>query len=153
MKAACLLLIILCSVLFAKTQDMRRQLQMQFIESSDGAVIEIPEGRFQLNMALWMDGKKNITIKGKGMDKTILSFKDQLAGAEGIKITNSSDITIENITVQDSKGDLIKAQLVDGFTLKNVKAEWTGKPSKENGAYALYPVQCKNVLIVSCVAI
>jgi len=153
MKAAGLLLIILCSVLFAKTQDMRRQLQTQFIESSDGAVIEIPEGRFQLNMALWMDGKKNITIKGKGMDKTILSFKDQLAGAEGIKITNSSNITIENLTVQDSKGDLIKAQLVDGFTLKNVKAEWTGKPSKNNGAYALYPVQCKNVLIDSCVAI
>lgn len=152
MKAACLLPLMLCLVLFAKTQDMRRQLQTQFIESPDGAVIEIPEGRFQLNMALWMDGKKNIIIKGKGMDKTILSFKDQLAGAEGIKITNSSNITIEGITVQDSKGDLIKAQLVDGFTLKNVKAEWTGKPSKDNGAYALYPVQCKNVLIDSCVA-
>jgi len=55
--------------------------------------------------------------------------------------------------LQDSKGDLVKTQLVDGLTLKNVKAEWTGKPSKENGAYALYPVQCKNVLIDSCVAI
>ncbi len=153
MKAACLLTIVLCAVLSAMSQDMRRQLQAQFIESPDGAVIEIPEGRFQLNMALWMDGKSNITLKGKGMDKTILSFKDQVAGAEGIKITNSSGITIQDITVQDSKGDLIKAQLVDGLTLKNVKAEWTGKPSKENGAYALYPVQCKNVLIDSCVAI
>ncbi len=153
MKAACLLIILLCSTLFTIAQDLRRQLQTQFIESPDGTVIEIPEGRFQLNMALWIDGKKNITIKGKGMDKTILSFKGQIAGAEGIKITNSSRITIEDITVQDSKGDLIKAQLVDGFTLKNVKAEWTGKPSKENGAYALYPVQCKNVLIDSCVAI
>jgi parallel beta-helix repeat protein len=147
------MIIILCFILPVSAQDMRRQLQEQFIESSDGAVIEIPEGRFQLNMALWMDGKKNIIIKGKGMDKTILSFKDQLGGAEGIKITNSYNITIENITVQDSKGDLIKAQLVDGFTLKNVKAEWTGKPSKNNGAYALYPVKCKNVLIDSCVAI
>jgi parallel beta-helix repeat protein len=55
--------------------------------------------------------------------------------------------------VQDSKGDLIKGQLVDGFILKNIKAEWTGKPSGENGAYALYPVQCKNVLIDSCIAI
>jgi parallel beta-helix repeat protein len=153
MKAACLLIIILCWALPAVSQDMRRQLQAQFIESPDGAIIEIPEGRFQLNMALWMDGKNNITVKGKGMDKTILSFKDQIAGAEGIKITNSSNITIENLTVQDSKGDLIKAQLVDGLILKNVKAEWTGKPSKENGAYALYPVQCKNVLIDSCVAI
>lgn len=153
MKPACLLITILFFVLMANSQDMRRRLQAQFIESPDGVVIEIPEGRFQLNMALWMDGKKNITIQGKGMDKTILSFKNQLAGAEGIKITNSSKITIADITVQDSKGDLIKAQLVDGFTLRNVKAEWTGKPSKDNGAYALYPVQCKNVLIEGCVAI
>ncbi|MGZ8511135.1 MAG: parallel beta-helix domain-containing protein [Chitinophagaceae bacterium] len=153
MKPACVLIIILFLGQLAKSQDIRRRLQAQFIESPDGVVIEIPEGRFQLNMALWMDGKKNITIQGKGMDKTILSFKDQLAGAEGIKITNSSNITIADITVQDSKGDLIKAQLVDGFTLRNVKAEWTGKPSKGNGAYALYPVQCKNVLIEGCVAI
>ena len=153
MKATCLFVILIGCMLFTRAQDMRRQLQAQFIESPDGAVIEIPEGRFQLNMALWMDGKNNITIKGKGIDKTILSFKDQLAGAEGIRITNSFNITIEDITVQDSKGDLIKAQLVDGLTLKNVKAEWMGKPSKHNGAYALYPVQCKNVLIESCIAI
>jgi parallel beta-helix repeat protein len=153
MKAACLLTFVLCCTLTVLSQDLRRRLQAQFIESPDGAIIEIPEGRFQLNMALWMDGKNNITLIGKGMDKTILSFKDQIAGAEGIKITNSTNITIQNLTVQDSKGDLIKAQLVDGLTLKNVKAEWTGKPSKENGAYALYPVQCKNVLVDSCVAI
>jgi parallel beta-helix repeat protein len=147
------LFVCLCIPLFVTAQDLRRQLQTQFIESADGSVIEIPEGRFQLNMALWMDGKKGITIKGKGMDKTILSFKGQLAGAEGIKITNSSDITLQDFTVQDSKGDLIKAQLVQGLVLKNIKAEWTGKPSKDNGAYALYPVQCTNVMIDSCVAI
>lgn len=153
MKATCLFILILCVVQSPGAQNLRRELQAQFIESPDGAIIEIPEGHFQLNMALWMDGKKNITIKGKGMDKTILSFKDQLAGAEGIKITNSSNIILQDIALQDSKGDLVKAQLVDGLTLKNVKAEWTGKPSKNNGAYALYPVQCKNVLIDSCVAI
>lgn len=154
MKTACLFILFIFSIYFLHAQnDLRRRLQTEFIESPDGAVIEIPEGNHQMNMSLWMDGKQSITIKGKGMDKTILSFKDQLAGAEGIKITNSSRITIRDITVQDSKGDLIKAQGVDGLILKNVKAEWTGKPSKDNGAYALYPVQCKNVLIDSCVAI
>ena len=155
MKAACIFFIVtvLCMYHIQAQNDLRRRLQTEFIESPDGAVIEIPEGSHQLNMSLWMDGKQNITIRGRGMDKTILSFKDQLAGAEGIKITNCSNITIQDLTVQDSKGDLIKAQLVDGLILKNVKAEWTGKPSKDNGAYALYPVQCKNVLIDSCVAI
>jgi parallel beta-helix repeat protein len=139
--------------LHISAQDIRKDLQRRFIEAKDGDVIQIPEGTYSISMSLWMDGKKNLTIKGQGMDKTILSFKNQIAGAEGIKITNSTNITISDLTVQDSKGDLIKGQLVDGFILRNVKAEWTGKPSKDNGAYALYPVQCKNVLIDNCVAI
>jgi parallel beta-helix repeat protein len=134
-------------------QDIRRQLQTQFIEAADGAVVDIPEGNFAMNMALSMEGKRNITIRGKGMDKTILSFKNQVSGAEGVKITNSFNITFRDITLQDSKGDLLKAQLVDGLNLVNVKVEWTAAPSKKNGAYGLYPVQCKNVLIDSCVAI
>lgn len=154
MRRTCLLPVFLFVVSTGFGQpDLRRILQTAFIESPDGAVIEIPGGHHQLNMSLWMDGKHNITIRGKGIDKTILSFKGQLAGAEGIKVTNSSRITIEGLTVQDAKGDLVKAQLVDGLTLRNVKAEWTGKPSKQNGAYALYPVQCTSVLIDSCVAI
>ncbi len=153
MRTACLLIVLFYFSKSLNAQEMRRQLQAQFIETPDGAVIDIPEGNFKMNMALWMDGKANITIRGRGMDRTILSFRDQLAGAEGIKITNCTNIILEDITVQDSKGDLIKAQHVDGLTLRNIKAEWTGKPSKDNGAYALYPVQCKNVLIDSCIAI
>ncbi len=34
-----------------------------------------------------------------------------------------------------------------------VRAEWTGGPDPENGAYGLYPVQSKNVLIDGAVAI
>ena len=153
MKTACALLLAICFVTITKAQDVRKQLQTELITSADGSTIEIPEGRFELNMGLWMDGKKNITIRGKGIDKTILSFKNQLAGAEGLKITNSFHILIEGLTLQDSKGDLLKAQLVDGLILKNIKAEWTGKPSGKNGAYALYPVLCKNVLIDSCIVI
>ncbi len=153
MRTACLLFVLVYYSQSLSAQDLRRQLQAQFIETPDGSVIDIPEGNFKMNMALWMDGKANIIIRGRGIDRTILSFRDQLAGAEGIKITNCTNITLENLTVQDSKGDLIKAQHVDGLTLRNIKAEWIGKPSKDNGAYALYPVQCKNVLIDSCIAI
>ena len=39
------------------------------------------------------------------------------------------------------------------MTFKDLKAEWTGKPKKENGSYALYPVQCTQVLIDGCIAI
>lgn len=133
--------------------DIQKQLQTQFIMAEEGSVIEIDEGRFMFTAELSMDAKKHITIKGKGMDKTFLSFKNQDEGAEGLKITNSEHITIEDLTLQDSKGDLLKVQKTKGLICRNVKAEWTGKPKESNGAYAFYPVDCDNVLIENCVAI
>src|SRR5688572_29882788 len=93
-------------------KDIQKKIQTQLIEAEDGATIEIPEGRFQFDASLSLDGKKNVTIRGAGLDKTILNFKGQLSGAEGIKITNASNITLQDITVQNTKGDGIKAQLV-----------------------------------------
>lgn len=132
--------------------DFEKKVQTQLIMAKDGSDVEITEGSFQLTKSLSLEGKKNIVIRGKGMDKTILSFKNQTSGAEGIRVTDCENITIEDMTVQDSKGDLIKTLHVKGITFRRVKAEWTGKPSKTNGAYALYPVQCENVLIDGCTA-
>src|SRR5687767_4684296 len=81
----------------------QKKFQTQFIEAANGTTIELPEGRFQMDASLWLDGKKNVTIKGAGEDKTIFNFKDQISGAEGIKITNASGITIRDLTVQDTK--------------------------------------------------
>lgn len=120
--------------------------------AENNSVIELPEGNFKLDQSLWLDDKKNVIIRGKGMDKTILSFAGQISGAEGIKITNCSGIRIEQLTVQDTKGDGIKTQEVDGISFVKVKAEWTKGADEKNGGYGLYPVQCKNVLIDSCVA-
>lgn len=132
--------------------DIEKKIQTQMILAKDGSTVEITEGVFHLTKSLSMEGKKNIIIRGKGIDKTILSFKNQTSGAEGIRIAECENITIENMTVQDSKGDLIKTMHVKGITFRNIKAEWTGKPSEKNGAYALYPVQCENVMIDNCTA-
>lgn len=146
------ILIFGCIQLFSQA-SLEKQIQTQMILAEDGSVIELQSGLMHLTKSLSMEGKKNITIKGMGIDKTILSFKNQSEGAEGIKITNCEHITLEDMTVQDSKGDLIKTMHVNGITMRHVKAEWTGKPSKNNGSYALYPVLCDNVLIDSCIAI
>ncbi|TAH22503.1 MAG: hypothetical protein EAZ08_01120 [Cytophagales bacterium] len=137
----------------AAQKEIQKRLQTKLIMAKDGDVIEIEEGTFQFSASLSLDNKKNITIKGKGMDKTILSFKGQTEGAEGLKITNAQNITIQDLTVQDTKGDCIKSQMVDGMIYRNVKVEWTGKPNKKNGGYGLYPVQCTNVMIDACTAI
>jgi len=133
-------------------KSIEKDLQTQLIMAEDGATIELPEGYFMFTRSLIMDGKSNITIKGKGMDKTILSWKNQSEGAEGLKITNGKNITIEDFSVEDSKGDNIKISDTDGLTLRRIKSVWSEGPKTENGAYALYPVLCKNVLMEECIA-
>jgi parallel beta-helix repeat protein len=121
--------------------------------AENGSTIDLDEGTFTFSGSLSLESKKNIIIRGKGTDKTILSFKGQTDGAEGLRVSNAENITLENLTVQDSKGDAIKTMNVKGITFRNVKTEWTGTPRKENGSYGLYPVQCDNVLIENCTAI
>ncbi len=145
-------LIISFSTFASAQKKIQKKLQTAFIMAEDGATITLPEGKFTLNKPLWLDDKKNITIVGAGMDKTILSFKGQTEGAEGIKVTNASKITLKDFTVEDTKGDAIKTQDVDGIRFLAVKTAWTGKPKKSNGAYGLYPVQCTNVMIDGCEA-
>ena len=134
-------------------QDIEKKLQTQLIMAEDGDTIYIPAGKFYSKGSLSMDEKKDVVIRGAGMDKTILSFKGQSDGAEGLRITNSKNISIIGLTVQDADGDNIKVMDTDGISFYDVKVEWTGKPKKTNGAYGFYPVSCSNVLIDKCEAI
>lgn len=133
--------------------DIEKQLQTRLILAQDGDVVELPAGTIALSNTLWLDAKNNITIRGAGQDKTVLSFKNQKQGAEGIKVTNAENIVLENFTIEDSKGDLIKTQAVKGLAFRDITARWNGAPKETNGAYALYPVQCQNVRIERCTAI
>ena len=137
----------------AEWKSIERDLQAQFINTPDSTTIELPAGNFLFSRSLLMDNKKNVTIKGAGMDKTILSFSAQEEGAEGIKISNSLNIVLQDFTIEDAKGDNIKVNDTNGITFRNIKSQWTGEPKETNGAYALYPVICKNVLLEGCIAI
>jgi len=134
-------------------QNIEKELQTRLILSQDGDTIRIGEGYFQFTASLAMDARKDIVIKGAGRDKTFLSFKGQQEGAEGIKITNSENIALEDFTIRDTKGDCIKVQKTKKLLLKNLRAEWTGKPRETNGSYGFYPVDCDSVLIESCISI
>ena len=55
-------------------------LQERLLDAKPGDVIDIPAGRhqFERSLSLRADG---VTIRGAGMDQTVLSFKGQKAGA------------------------------------------------------------------------
>ena len=129
----------------------RVAIQELMITVDSGSTIAFPAGTFDIDGELDLD-VDGITLLGAGMDDTILSFAGQTTGAQGILVT-ANDFTIQDIGLEDSPGDLLKIEGADGVTIRRVRAEWTGGPSPDNGSYALYPVQCSNVLIEDSVAI
>jgi len=121
------------------------------ILANPGDIVHISEGFYKLEDSLSID-IDNLTLQGDGINKTILSFKDQMSGAQGLSVT-SDGVTLQDFAVEDAKGDAIKVKGVHGISFIRVRTEWTNGPDELNGAYGLYPVESKNVLIDSCVAI
>ncbi len=115
-----------------------------------GDTVEFGEGTFAFTQELTVR-TNSVTLRGQGLKKTALSFKDQNQGKQGI-LVNRDKFTIEDLTVEDTKGDAIKVEGADGAFFRRVCARWTGEPKATNGAYGLYPVQCKHVLIEDCEA-
>ena len=122
-----------------------RKLQEQLLDAKPGSIIEIPAGRYHLDRGLSLR-VNGVTIRGAGMEQTILSFRDQVAGPEGL-LAQASDFTIENLTIEDTKGDALKINSGENITIRGVRVRWTDGPRTSNGAYGLYPVKARNVLI------
>lgn len=131
--------------------SFEESLQQQLIEAEPGDVIDIPAGTHELTRSLSLN-VPGITIRGDGMDSSILSFRNQLQGAEGL-LVSADDFLIEDLAIEDTVGDALKINESNNVTVRRVRTEWTGGPLETNGAYGIYPVQSSNILIDGSVAI
>ncbi|PCJ28020.1 MAG: hypothetical protein COA96_02335 [SAR86 cluster bacterium] len=131
--------------------SFEESLQLQLIQAQPGDVIEIPAGIHEITRTLSLT-VPGVTIRGAGIDSSILSFKNQVQGAEGLLIS-ADDFIIEDLAIEDTVGDALKINESDNVIVRRVRTEWTGGALTTNGAYGIYPVQCNNVLIEESVAI
>jgi len=131
--------------------DAYQEIQEALILAEPGDIIRLTAGTFMLEDSLSLDVDQ-VQIEGEGMNQTILDFTAQKSGAQGISVT-SDNVTLQDFSVQNAKGDAIKVKGVTNIKFLRVKTEWTNGPDPENGAYGLYPVESTNVLIDGCVAI
>ena len=156
-KKAFLLPLLLSAPVFAAVQIIQpsinayEEIQEALILAEPGDIIRLTAGIFNLEDPLSLE-VDNVRIEGEGMNQTILNFKNQQSGAQGLSVT-SDNVTLQDFSIQDAKGDAIKVKGVTNIKFLRVKTEWTNGPKSENGAYGLYPVESKNVLIDGCVAI
>lgn len=126
-------------------------LQEQLIRAQAGDVINIPAGIHEITRSLSLN-VSGVTVAGEGIDASVLSFKNQIQGAEGFLVT-ADDFVIQDLAIEDTIGDALKINESNNVQILRVRTEWTGGPLPTNGAYGIYPVQSNNVLIDAAVAI
>jgi parallel beta-helix repeat protein len=130
--------------------DIQTALQEALIVAEPGSTIQLEEGVYVFTAGLSLD-VDGVTLRGRGMDRTVLDFSGQQTGSEGMMVT-SNGVTLEDFAVRDTKGDAIKSQGADDVVYRRLKVSWSRGPDTQNGAYGLYPVASTNVLVENCVA-
>ncbi len=135
----------------APGEGAQERLQEALILAEPGDEIVLEAGRFTLTDGLSLD-VDGVTVRGQGMDQSILDFSGQVDAGEGLLVT-SDNVVLREFGVEDSKGDGIKSKGADNIVYYKVRVEWTRGPHPENGAYAIYPVESTNVLVDSVTTI
>ena len=127
--------------------DDQTTLQTALSGLDDGDTIVIGAGTFTLTDVLNVSGKADVTIRGQGMDETVLDFAGQAVGGAGLDLTNMERVVVENLSIVDARGNGLRVRGSDGVVIRGVRAGWTAEGSTDNGKYAIYPVQSSNVLV------
>lgn len=131
--------------------DDTEALQSVLIDDvSSGDTVCLCPGTFQLEAEISLT-VPDVTIRGAGGDReaVVLDFAGQTVGADGMAI-DADGFTIESLTIKNSPGNGIVVRGAEDVTFRDLLVTWDGEPSVENGAYAVYPVQCTRVLVEGC---
>ena len=137
-------------VKIAPGPDAQEEIQEALIYAEPGDIIELEAGTYNLTLTLSLD-KDNVTIRGAGKEETILDFKNQIAGGEGLHIKGDG-VVLEDFAVIDTSGNGIKSNGANQIVYRNLSTGWSGGPKASNGAYGIYPVSSQDVLVEGCYA-
>jgi parallel beta-helix repeat protein len=125
--------------------------QRALASAQPGDVIALGEGTLKFTNTLTLS-TSCVTIRGAGMDKTVLDFAGQTAGSDGVYGDRTKHLLLEGFTVRDTRGNAIKVLSGEDVTFRKLRTEWNGADKTAHGAYGLYPVSSTRVLIEDCVA-
>lgn len=142
--------------------NARDNILTAIFQASAGDVIELCEGKFDMPTGLLINSKPGLTLKGAGMKKTFLNFAKS-DSAEGINASYSDGLILQDFTVEDTPGNGIRIFRSRYITMRGVRARWhdlAGRdetdpaytPRSDVGAYALYPVETRHILMENCEA-
>ena len=132
----------------AAGEGAQSRLQEALILAQPGDTVALGAGRFAFTDGLSLD-VADVTLRGAGMDSTVLDFTGQKGAGEGLLVT-SDGVTLRDFAVENPHGDGVKSKGADNIVYYRVRVAWTGGPKETNGAYGIYPVESTGVLIDGC---
>ncbi len=114
--------------------------------------IVLAKGTYAMSNELNIQNVAGIHILGQGIDVTVLDWKGVTAQVNGIAALAANDFLVQDFTVQNSVKDGIRVEASDRVTYRQIKATWDTPEASTNGAYGIYPVKSKHVLVEKSVA-
>ena len=126
-------------------EGAQERLQEALILAEPGDEIVLEAGRYSLTDGLSLD-VDGVTLRGAGMDGTVLDFTNQAGSGEGLLVT-SDNVTLRDFALENPKGDGIKSKGADQIVYHRIRVTWTNGPDPDNGAYGIYPVESTGVLV------
>jgi parallel beta-helix repeat protein len=110
-----------------------------------GTTLVLGEGTFEMTNGLTIR-TGGTHIIGQGIAETTLDFAAVAAQVNGVDVVGD-DFLVQDLTVKDAPKDGIRVEASDGVVFRRIRATWTAESDPTNGAYGIYPVKSKNVLV------
>jgi parallel beta-helix repeat protein len=134
---------------FAAGEATKLQEAVNMLE--DCTMLTLGPGTFNFTNAITIAKTKGLILRGAGKTQTILKF-NRTGNYNGVDIENVKSLEISNLTIADSPKNGLEIRLSEQIHINQVRTTWsvtTGPEKSKNGAYGIYPVNVKNILLES----
>lgn len=139
-----------CTTVVAPNADDTHHVQTALIEAKSGSTVCLCPGTYHFAQQLSLT-VPNVTVRGAGknIDDTVLDFGGSTNTSSGndTMLVTADGFTIENMAVKNTPGNGVVVRQADKPTFRKLHVSWDGGPKAGNGAYAIYPAECTNVLV------
>ncbi|WP_309043956.1 parallel beta-helix domain-containing protein [Marinobacter sediminicola] len=126
--------------------DITEALSLALFNLPENALVVLPKGRFTVTEGIIVNSAQGLTIAGYGINETILDFGTS-NGDDAFRFQGGNGITVRDLGVYEAPKNGIKTTNVDGIHITYTATVWEGELEADNGAYGLYPLNSKNVLM------
>ena len=135
-----------CSVVLAPGADDTDAVGSALADARAGQTLCLCPGTYRFTRELGLT-TPNVTVKGLGAtpEAVVWDFSQQDAD-NGMDVT-ADGFTIENLWLKNTPGNGIVVTGAEDVIFRKLKVSWDAGSVTENGAYAVYPVKSRRVII------